>query len=124
MRTKHFHRLKIIAGFLSFVCLTGPFIYYFFKALVADVSITNKITFGFVALSAIIISVVNIMLKSHLRSPFWLMLLGFTLIFMQIKNIIVVMAITSLADELIFSPLYKYAREKYSINREIDKRGR
>ena len=119
--TAHYKKLSLIFAILSALCLFGPIIAYFIGAFVFG-DATQKLTLGAVFTVALILFVVNIIMKSHLRSVIWVLLLGVFSVFSHYVTIVVVFAITTFLEELIFSPLHRYYKSKARINREIDKR--
>ena len=121
--TAHYRRMALVCGFFSALCMLGPLIYFCIEALlVVDFSI--NLSMGFMFTSAAILTVVNLCMKSHARTPFWIILLALMMGLEAIYSVLISMAIGCLLDELIFAPLHRYARNKASINREIDKRTR
>lgn len=121
--TLHYKRLALVCGLFSALCMLGPLIYFGIKALLVA-EFTTKLAMGFMFTSAAILTVVNLCMKSHARSPFWIILLALMMGLEAIYPVLISMAIGCLLDELIFAPLHRYARSKASINCEIDKRQR
>ena len=109
--TAHYRRMALVCGFFSALCMLGPLIYFGIKALLVA-EFTTKLAMGFMFTSAAILTVVNLCMKSHARSPFWIILLA------------LMMGLEAIYPVLIFAPLHRYARSKASINCEIDKRMR
>ena len=120
--TKKYKRMRNICGFFSTLCTIGPIIYFIIIAMMAATPV-QKVSIGFIASLSIVMSIVNLFLKVHPRSVFWLILLGAYWVLGNIFELLVVLFITCFLDEILFTPMYKYARNKYSINKEIDKRG-
>lgn len=119
--TKKYKRMKHIYGFLSTACTVGPIIYFIILAMIAATPV-QKVSVGFFAMFSIVISIVNICQKVHPRSVFWLILLGAYWILGNVFNVLVIMFVTCFLDEVWFTPMYIYAKNKHSINKEIDKR--
>lgn len=120
--TKKYKKMRNVAGFFSTICTIGPIIYFIVIAMMAATPV-QKVSIGFIAALSIVMAVVNLCLKVHPRSVFWLILLGAYWVLGNIFELLVVLFITCFLDEILFTPMYKYARNKYSINKEIDKRG-
>ena len=72
---------------------------------------------------AIILTVINLLMKLSLRCIPWVVLIGIYICLKEITICLVVMAVCTIIDELIIAPLAKKYREKLTINKEIDKRG-
>lgn len=120
--TKHYSRMVHIYGLLSTLCTVGPIMYYVIRALIVAQP-TQKVSIGFMALAAIIIGTVNLLMKVHPRCLFWMTMLAMYYVLGNILEVLVVMTITCFLDEVWFTPMYRYAKQKRSINREMDKRG-
>ena len=119
--TAHYRKLSIVYAILSALCLFGPITFYFIRAF-AFGDAKQKLTLGVVFTIALVLFVVNIIMKSHLRSVIWVLLLGVFSVFSHYIVIVIVFAVTTFLEELIFSPLHRYYKSKARINREIDKR--
>ena len=72
---------------------------------------------------AIILTVFNIIAQKKLRCPIWIMLIG---LFVAIKEyllpLIIILAITSILDDLVFTPLIGYYKTKLISNKAMDER--
>lgn len=119
--TKHYSHMKMIYGLLCSLCTIGPIVYYIVRAMVIATP-AQKTSIGFMALAAIIIGIVNLLMKVHPRCLFWMVLLAMYYVLGNIYEVLLVMFITSFLDEIWFSPMYNYSKQKLSINKEIDKR--
>ena len=82
----------------------------------------QKFTMGMTITVAVILSVYNLVAKMHLRSVLWVLLLGISFCLNDIKQLLVIMAISTIVDELVFSPLHVHYHSKYLINKEYDER--
>ena len=123
MMTRKYKRLSTITFLLSLVCSLCPISIYVLKAFIdSDVKEVNKYTLGIMCSVAIIVSLINIVAKLHLRCIPWILLLGIYVCLENITTLLIIMAITTIIDELILVPLHKSFKNKYTINREIDKR--
>ena len=119
--TKKYKRLALIMGLISILLLITPIGYYTTMAFIAG-TVVEKVSLGALATLAVIMVAINALLKLHLRSPLWIMLVGIYLVLDYILPLILIIAITTIADELIFTPLRKRFKNKALINGEIDKR--
>lgn len=121
--TVRYKRLSIITFLLSSICSLCPILIYVIKAFVgSDVKEVNKYTLGIMCSLALIVSLINIVAKLHLRCIPWILLLGIYVCLKDITTLLIIMAVTTIIDELILVPLYKSFKNKYTINKEIDKR--
>lgn len=119
--TKKYKRMRDIYGFLSFLCIAGPLVYFVVLAMMTATP-TQKVAISGMALAGVIICMVNACMKVHPRCVFWLVLLAAYYALGNILDVLYVMAATCFLEEVWFTPAYKYANSKYSINKEIDKR--
>lgn len=83
----------------------------------------QKFALGIMLTMALALGVINVLKKLSLRSTTWLMVLGISICLNKITDLLIVMAVTTIIDELVIVPINRYCREKLSINKEIDKRG-
>lgn len=121
--TNKYKKLSILTFLLSTICSLCPILIYVIKAFVdKDVQEVNKYTLGIMCSVALVITLINIVAKLHLRCIPWILLLGIYVCLKDITALLVIMAITTIIDELILTPLHKSFKSKYTINKEIDKR--
>ena len=119
--TAHYKKMKLIFFALSAACLFCPIMIYFIRAFIMGEN-KQKLTLGITFTIALILFMVNVAMKSHLRSVIWVLLLGVFSVFKNHISIVWVFAITTFLEELILSPLYRYYKSKLTISKEIDKR--
>lgn len=121
--THKYKRLSILTFLLSAICSLCPILIYVIKAFVdKDVQEVNKYTLGIMCSVSLVITLINIVAKLHLRCIPWILLLGIYVCLKDITTLLIIMAITTIIDELILMPLHKSFKNKYTINKEIDKR--
>lgn len=121
--THKYKRLSILTFLLSTICSLCPILIYVIKAFVdKDVKEVNKYTLGIMCSVSLVITLINIVAKLHLRCIPWILLLGIYVCLKDITTLLIIMAITTIIDELILMPLHKSFKNKYTINKEIDKR--
>ena len=66
---------------------------------------------------------VNMVFKYRIRSTLWILVLGVYFCLDDILPLLFMVAVGTIVDEFILSPLARSYRHKMIINREIDKRG-
>ena len=121
--TSKYKKLSILTFLLSAICSLCPILIYVIKAFIdKDVQEVNKYTLGIMCSVALVVTLINIIAKLHLRCIPWILLLGIYLCLRDITTLLIIMAITTIIDELILMPLHKSFKNKYAINKEIDKR--
>lgn len=119
--TKHYLKLMIIFLVLSAICLFGPISVFFLRAFIVG-DTAQKLTMGVTFTIALILFIVNLIMKSHLRSVIWVLLLGVFAVIDHYILIVIIFAVACFLEELVFGPLYRYYKNKMRINKEIDKR--
>lgn len=122
-KTKKVRNSYRLAKFLSFIVTTGPLLVYVMMGLIrGSVTISDKIVLSLTVIAAIILTLVNILMKYHLRSPLFIILLGVYCALDKLLPLILTIAIGTILDEFIFTPWKKSAKAKLVINRELDDR--
>lgn len=119
--TKKYQRLSILFQCLSILVLVGPLAYYTILGFVNG-EVTEKFTLGVTFVIAAILFIVNILFKYHIRSIIWILVLGIYFCISNILPLLLMVAIGTILDEFILTPLHKSYKNKCTINREIDKR--
>lgn len=119
--TRKYFNLSILFGCLSFLVLTAPIIYYAVLAFINGET-TEKFTLGITFVMAAIFLAINVIFKYHIRSTIWVVVLGIYCCLDNIQMLLIMVAVGTILDEFIFSPLHKSYKQKAGINREIDKR--
>ena len=117
-------KLKYIICKTASICLTVmPLIIYIFIGLLnGQIHKGQKIFLGFTCIMAIILTIINILMKYHLRSPLFLTILGLYYAFDNILPLLLIICFGIVLDEFVFYPLRCKYKQKYIINKEIDKR--
>lgn len=119
--TAKYKKKALLFFLLSVACLFGPILFFFIRAFIVG-DTAHKLTLGLTFTAALIMGAINIVMKSHLRSVIWVLLIGVFCVLRNYLSIIIVFAVTTFLEELIFHPLFRYYRDKAKINAEIDKR--
>lgn len=83
----------------------------------------RKLALGGLMVIAAILVVLNVLMKLSLRCIPWILLIGIYICLKEITVLLIVMALTTVLDELVLEPLAKSFKTKLTINKEIDKRG-
>jgi hypothetical protein len=95
--------------------------YYGIQAFIKG-SKVEKFTLGAFCVVAIGMVSINLLMKIHLKSMVWMLLLGIYVCLDNITTLLIMVAICTILEELVFNPFYKHFKSKYIINKEIDKR--
>lgn len=119
--TKTYKCKMIITGILSFLCSFGPLIVFTIMGL-AQGEGKEKIVLTMTMVGAIMIALIAAMKKIHLRSTTFILMIGLWVALDRLLPFILTVAICTIIDELILTPLYKRFKEDYHTNKQIDKR--
>lgn len=120
--TKKYQRLSILFQALSILVLVSPLAYYTIYGFING-EVTEKLTLGVTFVVACILLVINVLFKYHIRSTIWILVLGIYFCIDNILPLLLMVAIGTILDEFVLTPLYKMYHNKCTINKEIDKRG-
>lgn len=119
--TKRYTILYRLFLALSIIALAVPVVVYSVIGFVNG-DVKEKLTLGITLIIAIMLTMINLIFKFHIRSVIWILVLGIYFCIDNIMPLLLIVAISTILDEFIFTPLYKKYRSKARINREIDKR--
>lgn len=111
---------------LDWMLLVAPIAIYAMIALVDDkVIAAQKVALVGSVMVAIVLVMVNVIFQKKLRCPIWIILLGLYIAMKQyLLPLIVILAIVSVMDDLLFTPLIQHYKTALIANKEIDKRER
>lgn len=121
--TKKYKKRAKILNILSFIVLFVPLIVYVVMAFASgDITVSKKVVLGFSLIFALVLTVINALTKFRIRSTIWIVLLGIYYCLNNILPLLLMIAVGTITDEFILSPLQKKYKRLYEINNEIDKR--
>lgn len=125
-RTKQCKRLSLFFLIMHFLCLFGPFLYFFPYAVVTAVP-GQKIVLSLFFITAATFSAIAVFSEARTRgglvkSIMWLLIFGITLCLETAKVFIGIMAIISIIDELFIVRMRAKYKDAFAANREIDRR--
>ena len=119
--TKTYKFKMIITGILSILCTIGPLVVFTIMGLVEGEG-TEKLVLTMTSVGAIIIALIAVMKKIHLKSVTYILMIGLWVALDKLLPFILTVAICTIVDEIIISPLHKRWKEDYHTNKQIDKR--
>lgn len=119
--TKSYKRKYVICRVFDLLLELGPLLVFIIYGFITAEP-KQKVGMAACVVGAIIIAVINIMFKKHLRSVIWLITIGIAVCVSNIIPFMACMAGCTFFEEFVTAPLCKYYKEKLSINKEIDKR--
>lgn len=120
--TKKYKNRAIACTIISSLLTIVP-ILIFMGIAFKEGAISSKIALGMTALVSIIMCCINVVFKYHIRSTIWILLLGISTCLQNLTTLLICIAVATVLDEFVFGRLAKSYRQKYNINKEIDKRG-
>lgn len=120
--TKKYKTLYWIFTILSFIAVFVPVFVYVIKGYVDAELTTEKVRLTCTIMIAIILTAVNFIFKYNIRSTLWILLLGVYSCLDNILAMIIMIAVGTILDEFLLTPLKKSFKNKFTINKEIDKR--
>lgn len=109
---------------IDVVVLLSPLIGYFCFAISSgQVTTSGKVSLVGTVAIALVLVVFNVIAQKRLRCPIWIVLIGF---FIAIRDwllpLVILLAIVSVLDDLILTPLISYYRTKLISSKTIDDR--
>lgn len=109
---------------IDWLCLFAPLIIYLIIGL-ANNNVTTgaKVTLVAMLFLALILTAINVIAQKHLRCPIWVLLIGlYVAMNKYLMPLIIILAITSILDDLVFTPLIHYYYTQTVASKTIDKR--
>lgn len=119
--TKKYKSLSLLFLSLSILVLAAPLVYYVIAAFVQG-DVGEKATMGVTVVVAAAMFIANILFKFHIRSTLWVLVLGIYMCLDSIQVLLICVAVGTILDEFILTPLHKKYKSKGEINLEIDRR--
>lgn len=109
---------------IDWICLFLPLIIYLVIGLASNAVTTGaKVSLVAMLFLALILTAVNVIAQKHLRCPIWVLLIGIYIAMDKyLMPLIIILAITSILDDLVFTPLIHYYYTQTVASKTIDKR--
>lgn len=121
-RTKKLKITWIIAAAISTVLTLFPLAFFSIKAFMTTGLVESKMALCGSLLIVLVLTAVCKLKEYKPRSLLWIVLVALWLTLDSLGAIIITFTITQCLDEFLVCPVKNYAKWKYSINKEIDKR--
>lgn len=118
-------KYKLIAAILTLACIllnVAPLFTYSIIAVCQADLVVEKVGLVCSVFVVLIMTLISLVNKTAMRSRIWIVLLGLYFCLDYILTPLIIIAICQVVDEMIVSPLRKHYHNKYTINKEIDKR--
>lgn len=107
---------------LSLLLTIGPLLYFTLVAFITCDVTSEKVTLSMTVLVCLILTLIGLINKHAFKSKLWLLLIGLYVCLETIMAPLISIAICQVVDELIVDPLKKHYKERFTINKEIDRR--
>lgn len=120
--TKKLKTKYLISALLSILLNICPLIVFTIIAFVTNTAIVHKVTLSMTLLLVLIFTLITLVNKTVFRSKLWILLIGLWLCLDNILTPLIVFASCQVVDELIVTPIKNHYKDRYKINKEIDKR--
>lgn len=118
-------RIKLwLTRILDWTFLFAPVFVYIGVAFFNDgVTTVAKASLATCIVIALVLTIINVVAQKRLRCPIWIILIG---LYLAVKNwllpLIVILAVTSIMDDLLFTPLIAHYKMKLEAHKAIDER--
>ena len=128
MRASNYTKKAIRILWLLRACnlafLFVPVMVYVIIALASGgVTVTGRVSVVGSVMVSIILTTFNVITKRNLRSPRWIILIGlFVAIREALLPLVIMLAVTSVLDDLVFTPLIDHYKHVVETSLVIDKR--
>lgn len=122
--TKNVRRQLWLYRIIDIMCLFLPVAVYVVIALTEDgVTVAGKVSVVGTVSIALILCVFNVVAQKKLRCPIWIILIGlYVAIQKYLLPLIIILAITTILDDLVLTPIISYYRTKLISSKTIDER--
>lgn len=119
--TKKYRRAYWILTAISWALVLGPLIFYVIYGFITGGTV-EKFSLGITTMAAIGLTAFSIVFKKHIRSTFFIILLGIYLAIREITVVLIILSVCTILDEFLIAPMQRSYREKLVINKQIDRR--
>lgn len=119
--TKGYKKKWLICYVLSILCTFGPVIGFGIYALAVS-DTTTRLALTMMSILSMGIAIMNVLFKYSFRTAVYLMILALSLALKEMTATLVIVTVCTGLDEFVFEPLTKSFKNKYTINKEIDRR--
>lgn len=118
--TKKLHTTSILLGLFSFMLCYVPLLVAIITGFTYE-SEAGKVALSISCIVALILSLINLVAKYSIRSTMWVLLLGTYCVLDNVMPYLIAIAVCTIIDEFVVSPLHKHYKNLYTINNEISR---
>lgn len=120
--TKKYRSTYLALVIISVILNLFPVAFYVAKAFIESSATYQKVALSSTIFISLILTCVSLLTKVNIRSVIWILFIGLYVCLDSIINMIMFIAIFQVTDELVITPLKKMVKNKWIINKELDKR--
>lgn len=125
--SKHTKRCRFklwLFRILDWVCLFMPLIIYVGIALASNEAIVaQKVAVVSTTMIALMLSGFNVIAQKRLRCPIWIVIIGlYVAVRDYLMPLIIILAVTSVLDDIVFTPIISRLHTKLIANIAMDER--
>lgn len=120
--TKKFRFWTAVCLILSLLLNVAPLATYIIIGFAEADLVVEKVGLAATIFIVLIMTAIAWINKTTMRSRVWILLLGMYFCLHNFITPLIIVAICQVIDEWFISPLHKYCRERYVINKELDRR--
>lgn len=121
--TKKLHFWLIILTILSILLNVGPVAVYSIIGFVQGTALIEKVALSMTIFVVAILSVIAWANKLVLRSRLWIILAGLFFVLDAFITPLIILGACQVLDELLVCPIKHNIKTRYTINKEMDRRG-
>lgn len=120
--TKKYKKRKNICLALIILLNVIPMLVFVIEGYVKGTP-KEKMCLSITAIVSLLLLILNVLFKSHLRRTILVVLFaGIYICMKDLKMVFIIYGISTLLDEMVLTPLHSYYKDRYSNNKDIDKR--
>lgn len=120
--TAKYKNMWLVFGALSALANIFPVAWFFFQALADSTLVYQKVSLSMTVLIVLILTIYNFVKQQTMRCRVWIIVCGIYIAISNFMAAIIIITVSQVLDELVFRPIARYYKEKFRINKEIDKR--
>ena len=113
-----YHLFKALSFILTFTPVVALAIYGIYSGTIVD----QKVGLTMMLLVYLILTIIAVVNKIAFKSKVWVIIIGLYICLQSLIVPILIIGATQIIDELFITPIANHYKDKYKINKEIDKR--
>lgn len=119
-KTQKYRQLYWIFRTLSIASVVVPLVVFIIMGYAdGGIQTAQKVTLSFTVVGALVLTTISFLSKRHIRSTVFILLLGIYAVVQKMEVVLITISVCVMADEFIFTPIYKKYGSKLKIRKEI-----